>query len=631
MALAFYGWGALLDDFLQTGNPVRSAVPHGALGLAVVLALGSGLNIFHLLVGSVYGLLLGVGLLGAMWSIGRQMRNRTVDWKWCAIVAIGAFLLLPLYLQSLDTDKLNGIDDFHTYLVLPMRILGTGTLAFDPFSYGATVSGGGGTAFLQAPVIGQFGVRAVRLMDQGCGLLLLLGALASLFRRYLLPVPGGVVLLAGGILLAEHALVNVSSYFSSLALLVALVQVMCRVEDHGWARPVVAALLLAGIVALKNTAVPFAALLCLLFVVRSWWVRSPGRLRNTVVAILVAGTFTFCWTAPKLMTRVELFPLTHGPGPDQANFGYMFWWLASGNAWNWIYLFVFLGGWGLALYATRKHPDKIPVLLVGTAALGGSLAMNYLTGGIAITRYTQPVMWVAFMLCVTLVVGRLRSGPGFLSATVLLGLSFVAFRLPPPTGAVIPEAGFNRVAGYLSFDGGQPLGDYAKDFVASMRHAAYDLPVDFPSPLQRDAVDRMQGVMTPGATALVHTGLPFLFDFRRNQIWVVDFAGVSPAPGMPLDSRDGSKLVAYLRTQSIRYIAYDYGTEAGFAAAVVNQRLINPRFTPWQRALNRRVLAFHGQLGLIATRFPKLYDDGQTFVLDIGLAPASPLPVAHPQ
>ena len=179
MAFTFHGWGALLDDILQKRSLTRTPVARGALGLAVVLALGGILNIFHLLVGPVYALLLGIGVVYAIVCFGRQLRNRAIDWRWCAIVSIGALLLLPVYLQSLDTDKLNPNDDYYSYLVMPMRILQLGTLQPDVFNYRAAISGPGGMAFLQAPVIGLFGVNAIRLADQGCGLLLLIGATAT--------------------------------------------------------------------------------------------------------------------------------------------------------------------------------------------------------------------------------------------------------------------------------------------------------------------------------------------------------------------------------------------------------------------------------------------------------------------
>ena len=125
--------------------------------------------------------------------------------------------------------------------------------------------------------------------------------------------------------------------------------------------------------------------------------------------------------------------------------------------------------------------------------------------------------------------------------------------------------------------------------------------------------------MPPGAVALVHTNLPFLFDFHRNQLRVVDLPAASPTADIPWQGQ-GPELVNYLRTCSITYIIYDYGDEAGLSTAGTNARLSDPNYPQWERKMIRQLVPFHAQLRLISMHWPKTYDDGQTVVIDISAA-----------
>jgi hypothetical protein len=622
LAVAIHGWGAAADALLRRGETRREPLARGALGLAVLLAIGGGLNWLHLLVGPVYWALFGLGFAGAATALGRQLGRRTVDWPWWAIVAGVALLLLPVYAQAVDTDRLNPNDDFFSYLVMPLRILQTGTLEPDLFNYRAAISGPGGLAFLQAPTVGLFGINAIRLADQGVGLLVLIGALATLFRRLAVPIPAAIVTIGGAILLAEHSLVNVTSYFTTMALLVGLILVLGGTEE-GLARPLFAAGLLAAVAALKNTAVPFAGLLCICFVVRDWRSGRAGRWRNPAVAAVTAGVILAVWYLPRLAAHVRLLPLAHGDGPDEVSVSYMLWWIASGSAWNWTYLLVFAALWVVASgRALADRPGSV-AFLVGLAVLAGSLVMTYATGAVAPTRYNQPLFLLAYLVCAAFALGRMRNWRTLLPATLLVTAGFVAFRLPPPTGSSIPEGAFNRVAGYCQLGGGQPSANYFRDFAAAVAQIANGQPLPF-APNQRAAsARRMQDSMAPGTTAVVRTDQPFLLNFARNRLFIADYAAASPAPGLPLDSKDSQRWVDYYRSQSVRYLVYAYATEAGFPAARIKLMLENPRYSPWQRALVRPVPAFHEQLLAIAARWPRVYDDGNTVVVDLASPPAA--------
>jgi len=135
-----------------------------------------------------------------------------------------------------------------------------------------------------------------------------------------------------------------------------------------------------------------------------------------------------------------------------------------------------------------------------------------------------------------------------------------------------------------------------------------------------DAISRMQTLqskMVPAATALIRLDKPYLLDFARNHLYVIDFPyAASPAPGMG-NSRDVPALVAYLKAHGIRYVAYSYGDEANFPASMVKERMALWYFTPWQRALNRNVPPFNKLFQQLIDQRGKVYDDGHDAVVDL--------------
>lgn len=68
----------------------------------------------------------------------------------------------------------------------------------------------------------------------------------------------------------------------------------------------------------------------------------------------------------------------------------------------------------------------------------------------------------------------------------------------------------------------------------------------------------MQNTLPEGEVFLARVDKPFLFDFRRNNILIVDEPGnASSPPGLPLFK--GAEAVAqYLLSKSIRFVVFSY-------------------------------------------------------------------------
>jgi hypothetical protein len=126
---------------------------------------------------------------------------------------------------------------------------------------------------------------------------------------------------------------------------------------------------------------------------------------------------------------------------------------------------------------------------------------------------------------------------------------------------------------------------------------------------------RMQMSVPGGETILERLTKPFLLDFKRNRIFIVDYpGGASPPPGMPL-FKGPEMLADYLISKSIRYVAYSYADEAGFRRKNFNSRLNSP--WPLITTEAEHTFAFQSDLKKLGETRKRIYDDGDIFVLDL--------------
>jgi hypothetical protein len=132
---------------------------------------------------------------------------------------------------------------------------------------------------------------------------------------------------------------------------------------------------------------------------------------------------------------------------------------------------------------------------------------------------------------------------------------------------------------------------------------------------------RMQEAVPQGELLLTRLEYPFVLDFERNTVFIVDYpGGSSPPPGMPF-FQGGEPLARYLCAQSVRYVAYSYRTEAAFTRERFGHRL-GPGPNAWVRAQARHTLDFQANLAELGQSRHRIYDDGDVFVLDLNRSPA---------
>jgi hypothetical protein len=125
---------------------------------------------------------------------------------------------------------------------------------------------------------------------------------------------------------------------------------------------------------------------------------------------------------------------------------------------------------------------------------------------------------------------------------------------------------------------------------------------------------RMQEAVPSGERILARLETPYLLDFARNTVYIVDQPGPGLPPGFP--SFQGSEALAdYLMSHSIRYVSYSYGAEAEFLREL--RWVFAPGQPPQMADAARQTQDFLSDLQELAKTRKRIYDDGKNFVLDL--------------
>ncbi|MEO7795843.1 MAG: hypothetical protein ABIV06_13825, partial [Thermoanaerobaculia bacterium] len=512
---SFAGWGRIAAWLLRVTVAWSPRGPLSSLGLAAVLAIFAALNAAHALVPAAYALLFGIGLAGFAVGVPRWVaaaRREGVPFvRRSGLVLLALVLALPAMTSSLDSPGYNRHDDAHAYMLAVKRVLDTGTIGSDPFNFRLTAAGAGATATLQAPAVALFGWRAIWVVDQGVGMLLLLAALFHFSGRRQVRWPMVVAMLVGFFGLCVRDIANVTSFYLTLALLLALSELLAERDDRSCGTGIVIGLMLAALAAMKYTPLPLALLLVAATLIRHrpWDWRERAKQATSI--LLACGLPLLLWYAPHFGRAAMLLPLEHGSGPDQVSAGYLIWWTFTAPD-----LLMTLGPWAallvlglLAIVALRGREERLEALaLVGVVA-AGCLATTWLTGGVSSTRFNRPLVLFA-----CLVAGVLFGGHGFayrrqrlLALLAVIGAFALCRNVDTP---LIPWHDWSRAGAALS----NPL-------------------PRTPPAAQLDAARRLQEAMPPGSSALVWTDRPFLLDFARDRLFVVDYPfAAGPRPGL---------------------------------------------------------------------------------------------------
>ncbi len=620
--MSFIGWGTLVGRLALPGRQV-SWGQRAAWGMILSVIFGGLLNVFSLISGPLLLVYVGLGLVSWSWfslhdgratlmSIADSGRVLGNDRRLAAGTLLVLMLVAVHYATSVYSYKFNAHDDLQGYFVFPVKMLQIGSMGPDPFSERRMFSLGG-QSFLHTFILCVASEHSLKLLDRGIGMLVVVGLFLGLFKDTRVAGRTAIALLAC-ILLVTPGVVNITSQLTGFALFLSLFETI-RWEHSGTSRPwgttILIAMTAAAICALKVSLIPACGLVVVLHYLFTF-LRSQHKSEVAIrfaVGILIGGTLLVPWMISMYQSSgTLLYPLL-GKG-------------YHGSVWGTLkdphceltfrgvlkivselspFLLV------LALLTIKAAWDKTwrlsPVhgAVAISVAIGiglGAFVTGLATGGVGVYRYTYAFLISGIIYLIVLALSR----PSSSTETEYDGGSQPAAWLTVLAIGVFLGSVWS-VSTWTWFL-------HAVSLVSSPKGPAVT-SVEYISPLRR-----AQQSIPEGEVVLARLIRPYLLDFTRNRIFIIDEPGsASLPPGMPF-FQGGEALAQYLLSKSIRYVIYAYRHEADFKREHYGNRL--ERHVPgWIRMLARDTFDFQDNLSELGKTRKRIYDDGEVFVLDI--------------
>ncbi|MFH1811753.1 MAG: hypothetical protein ABIJ09_23640 [Pseudomonadota bacterium] len=603
--LSFVGLGHLVSLHTARDDFASAA----AFGMALACVIGGILNFVHLI--SVLGIWI-LLLSGLGTWIYFLVRKRKKLKKYFALFLCRrkyAFLLLgPLLVLSMlygTLPVLNPHDDCQGYLVFPHRMLATGHMGDDPFNE-RRLGVLGGQDFLNAIMLTLVPATQLRTMDATVGWMVFV--LLVMNHGYRRKVPNIALVL---VLMLWHLhqppATNLTSLITSLALYYLF---LCRFSTpklHQKTIEVVkTGIVVAALCSLKTTVIEGLGILAIaVFFLDK---RLPF-LQRIHCGLRVAGVGLLL-LLPWMLAMYQssdtlLFPLLgHGTQTSWQQGAAALSIRAQDISWSYTKKalvdvlaqpFTLTGMLLLLLiFFKRRSLSVNPVAVIAfVAGVLGSLLLSFLT--LNIPRYTYPMI---FAVVTYLVVETMACRRPFGAWMGWVSLAFYTGLLWPD----IPSVMEKRV-------------DSIKKITKNS--AAFEV--------QPETVRRGQQATPAGATIMAVLSHPYLLDFKRNVIVVVDHAGsASPPPGMPLKGT-AEELASYLRQQHIDYLLYSYSDEAKYGRGMKTiAKRLHYRGTPYNdrtRVLAENNCRFRDLIGELEKQYPVRFKDDYSLLIDLSVTP----------
>jgi hypothetical protein len=591
--LALTGWGSGLKSVLFS-NEQAGWAQRAAWGLALAVGVGGVLNLFYWVSPAVIWVFLGLGVI--LWGADIS-RSHLAPRLWRPAVLILIALALIRYAASASgvttwngtyVNHFDRVDDYQAYLVFPEKMVQTGAIGRDPFCARRIRSALGGQYFLDSLVTSTVPLQHVRVVDGGLGLLITAG-LAWSSAWAVVPVLF--------ILVISPPANNLTSVYTGMAVLLSLVRVLAwpaLPTSRFWSRVVIIALIVSAACSLKSSFIPTCGIMLVCSYARYVWVRRFSRESLAEVA------------AVALLTVLLLVP-----------------WMISMHQSSGTYLYPLLGkGYEQSVYGNSASPSAGLTVSGGLKLIMQSLRDPFLLGLallavlLVVTRPAMDDRIPVWSLLAGVVIGRvlllfstnsILFGTRYAFPLVFAGLIAIAAELQSRRPAAVACALTLCLIVGFEFRS-------VRELYADCYHAIR-LGLTNKSLASADEATRyakLQQSVPPGQVLLTRMGKPFLLDFKRNNVLLVDMAEASPPPGMPF-FRGSAALAQYLRSQSIRYVAYSY-VGGGFVHPDASVYAHSPA---WIQNSILHQNDFQDNLEELAKTRTHIYDDGNNFVLDL--------------
>lgn len=661
-----WGWGRLAMPlcYLGTVEGARPPMPYVAtLGLAVLIVIGGVLNLLHIAYPVALEILFGFGLCAAIVFMalairrvpalfapakllhrlrptsGSKLRISGDLIPWFIILAATGFFAANL----MPTSAFNVHDDFHKYLVAPIRMLQTGSLGGGPFE----VVGShhlGTQSFFQAFILTRFTPEYINGFDYIFCFLLAGFMLNHIFRKADVHWFYRSISMVA-LVFIHPQYVNISALYSGALFILATAYSALLFADmrdaNGQTLPratIPIGLFLASLISLKATFIPFALTLGALLVLGFLLVEGNRRRIAATGAggLLAAAAVLVPWSVISTNNYTKLIASSLERIGRQAS-------SAGDDVFDWGRLGelffskqnLFYGGWLpgynfvvltvvaaalISCYLLGRNSERhVRRYLVVGFSLFAATVIAYLFnayvwtvkfGSVGTTvRYSTPI-FIAVVPATVLVLGRLfwRTQPVPPGAVV-----------PVSSGALAFVAALVLVVGLFAdtfFTRAAQVAGYRTDLsfrVAKTKHyLIYNRLVL--TAQARNEIRGLQSLTEKGATILVWIAAPFLIDYVRNRILNVESAGLMIDIGDKGFGGDAKKFHQFLKSHGIRYVLWQFKGSGIKSNRKFKQLLRNPGW----RTEAEAILAARGLIQSLKTGSKVLYDGNQVVLFDIG-------------
>jgi hypothetical protein len=558
-----FGFGLISMRLLRLRR-VPPAVS-GTFGISLWIALGGILNLLHLLRPGVFFALVGLGLILLIVDLVLSRRTPAEpDPLPQPRFTLPAKLLLLAAIAFIGCMIVGGMrplrwcfDDREGYIALAVKAGQMHSIQPDPFCERRVQAGVGGGNFLDTLMYATGDLRAMTFIDSSFGLALYALGLWAIGRRWRIP-PARIAFALLCLPLATLIKLNLTViYLSAAGFFATFLLLSDTPEDEPFSLGRITALgVIIGALCTTKTpnlvfVMPF--LFGTLLMYRLFRSRTH-RLWPIILALLIATATFIPWSiANKTNAGTYLYPLL-GRGTHVSAYHLILTPAQTGSVVQMALLtlpnFAFLllslvVTWKLTrTWPTATRAVVIAYIVASVIALPITL---YGLGGEDADRYTAPLVMPSYLLTLLIVLAQTGMRHNLWRWLGVATLSFAGVYTMYFIGA--------RIGWYL-------------ELKTSLYEAFGRVPMHQPSieqHLDRSEIEqhlaygaRLQQSMPPGATALAIMKASYVFDFRRNTIYIGDHLGLaSPAPGLPLTQSPEAQR-QFLIHQGISYIVLDH-------------------------------------------------------------------------
>jgi hypothetical protein len=624
MYLSFIGWG----QFIVNNDKDTNFAMAGAYGLAWACLVGGILNLFQLISQDSIQVFLTIGILS--WVIHVVKNSRKIRLSSHIVFSlfnqnkIPAFIFGVMLLISLTYGSLpfqNNHDDNHGYLVFPHQMLDTGHIGDNPYSE-RRLGVLGGQSFLNAMTLTLVSYKQLKSFDAIAGWLVFIMLVAAHSLRLNL---SGLTLLF--LLSLWHWIIppapNISSTVTSLALFYAF---LCRFHEAGLHQRIneifKTSIIVAALISLKTSNIAGLVFLGPFVFLLDRRIRYTDGLQQGIKVATVSLILVSPWMLAMYQSSgTFLFPLLGQGTHTNWNQGAALLSIRLQDI-NWIYIrhvlyltltmAISIGGilfFGLGFLKYKQALKDINPAAVSAflAAMLATLCLSFVS--LALFRYSYPFSFAAFIFLVT----EALSNKTYAATTSVIhdtnrnqNRYLLAWLTITIYMGVIWTGGLNHLSNKIN-----RISNFTVDTLQT-----------FP----RSIIETAQNTTLPKSSILAVLSHPYLMEFSRNHVFVIDHAGsAGPDHGLPIYGT-ADELSVYLRKQKIDYLIYSYADNGGYAA--YKYRLTNSRGTPYDervRILVENNFKFYNLIVELTKIHKVIHQDKYSLVINLNEVNASPL------